>query len=161
MSYEPGIIVRMPEDGDLEELASLIKRFHLLNEEFDPAWSLREDADGLVRDLAMSYISGRDGLVLVAEYEGSLVGYIRVVFRDKPLLRLARMAVIEELYVVPRMRGRGVARLLIDHAERMASSRGARVIAAEFPHENSVAEDFYKRSGFRRFACIFIKEAGR
>ena len=158
--YEAGVTIRRPKKGDEADLALLIYRFYLFNEEFDPAWSLSDNAKDSAITEAARLVSQRENgeIVLVAEINGSLVGYVRGFIRTLPLLSEGSIAVISELYVKPGFRGRGVGKLLIDafsdEARRMNASR----IAAEVPSQNIVAEKFYEKLGFRKFMITFVKE---
>ncbi len=156
--HEAGVTVRPPREGDEEALARLILRFYSLNEEFDPAWSLAGDAEEKAAAVARGYVSGGEGLVLVAEVEGRLAGYVKAVKREYPLLGNPLMLVIEELYVLPQFRGRGIGRVLIAEVERAARSMGAGAVAAEVPAKNSVALSLYNGQGFRELSRVYIKQ---
>ncbi len=156
--HEPGVTVRPPREGDEAELARLIHRFYSLNEEFDPAWSLARDAAERALEVAKIYVSGGEGLVLVAEVEGRLAGYVRAVRREYPLLENPVMLIIEELYVLPQFRGRGIGRVLIAEVERAARGMGAGAVAAEVPAKNTVALGLYNGQGFRELARVYVKQ---
>lgn len=155
--YEKGIIVREPREGDVEVLAELVYRFYMLNEEFDPLWSLADNAKSEARREAERLVKGSD-MVLVVEAEGRVVGYIRGYFREMPMLRSRVIAVVRELYVHPSFRGLGIGSLLIERFIARARENGARAIAVEFPTQNVIAERFYDRLDFRRFMNVYIKE---
>ncbi|MEB3860507.1 MAG: GNAT family N-acetyltransferase [Desulfurococcales archaeon] len=155
--YEPGIVVRRPVREDVEALAGLILRFYRFNEEFDPAWSLTGDAENAARRLAEQYVSGGSGVTLVAAREHALVGYVRAVLRENPMLA-SKMGVITELYVVPSYRRQGIAGSLLDNASRELAGLGADYIAAEFPTANYVAESFYRDRKFRPFLSVYLQE---
>ena len=155
--YEAGIVIRRPIEKDVDSLASLILRFYRFNEEFDPAWALCMEADKAARRVAEEYVKGSQGLTLVASYEEKLVGYVRAVMRENPMLA-SKMGIITELYVVPSHRRTGVASMLVEHASRELSGMGASYIAAEFPTANYVAERFYKQRRFRPFLSVYLQE---
>lgn len=156
--YDPGVAVRRPNRGDVEDLASLIYRFYRLNEEFDPAWSLREDAAGEARRLAERLSASSDEMVYVAVVDGRVAGYARAAMREYPLLAKPRLAVVTELYVLPAYRGRGIGRLLIAEIMAEAGRRGAHAVAAEVPSRNMVALNIYREQGFREHMKTLIKE---
>jgi ribosomal protein S18 acetylase RimI-like enzyme len=157
--YEPGVSVRPPSRGDEEGLARLIYRFYAFNEEFDPAWALGENAEEDARREAEKLAAGETSdIVLVAEVDGELVGYVRGVIRRFPLLKDGAIGVITELYVHPKYRGRRIGAVLIERFSDEARRRGAVRIAAEVPSRNVVAEKFYEKLGFRRFMETFVKE---
>ncbi|MCE4604122.1 MAG: GNAT family N-acetyltransferase [Aeropyrum sp.] len=159
--YDRGAVVREPRKEDVEQLSTLIYRFYMLNEEFDPLWSLSENArEEAIREAEKCVEPGREEIVLVVEVDGSLAGYIRGYVREFPMLKSRRIAVIRELYVHPSHRGLGLGSLLIDRFGDKARAVGAKAIAVEFPTQNIIAENFYRKLDFRRFMTIYIREVG-
>jgi ribosomal protein S18 acetylase RimI-like enzyme len=156
--YEPGIVVREAQPGDAREIAALIVRFYMLNEEFDPAWTAVESVEAAER-LAKRAIEAEDEVVLVAEVGGVIAGVARAVLVDEPMLSNSPLAVLKELYVKPEYRRRGIASKLVEEAFNHLKKLGAKVLAAEFPSQNEVAERFYEKLGFRPFKSVYIREA--
>ena len=155
--YEPGVIVRPPREGEEEALARLILRFYLFNEEFDPAWAITDKPEEAALERARAYIAG-EGETLVAVVDGRIAGYLHLEVRENPMLAAKKIGVITELYVEPSMRGRGIATLLVDEAEKMLERKGVPHIAAEFPSKNYVAERFYTKKKFRPYTSIYLRE---
>jgi ribosomal-protein-alanine N-acetyltransferase len=79
----------------------------------------------------------------VAEYEGMIAGYVC-------LMSLFEEAQILDIAVAPQQRGRGIARLLMDHAIGVAREKGAEVLDLEVRSTNSSAITLYERCGFVR-----------
>lgn len=79
----------------------------------------------------------------VADCGGSIVGYVC-------LMSLFEEAQILDIAVAPEMRGRGVARLLMDHAIMTAREKGGEVLALEVRSTNGSAISLYERCGFVR-----------
>lgn len=156
--YDPGVVVRRPTKADVGDLANLIYRFYRLNEEFDPAWSLKDDAAEEAKRLAEHLVASNDEIVYVAVVDGRVAGYARAMIREYPLLAKPRLAVVTELYVLPAYRGRGIGRLLIAEIMAEARRRGAHAVAAEVPSRNMVALNIYREQGFRDHMKTLIKE---
>ena len=155
--YEPGIHVRPPSEGDAEDLARLILRYYRFNEEFDPAWSLAEDAGEQARRLAAEYIAGK-GVTLVALCDSRVIGYVHAEVRENPMLESKRIGVITELYVHPECRGRGIATRLVEETSRALAAQGVERVAAEYPTANYVARRFYESRGFRPYTSLYLRE---
>lgn len=86
---------------------------------------------------------------LVAELDGELVGYIRVL----PVTALpenAHVLGVLGLAVAPGARRRGVGSALLAAAERHARARGARKLSLRVLSTNDTALRLYERLGFRR-----------
>lgn len=79
----------------------------------------------------------------VAEHDGVTAGYVC-------LMSLFEEAQILDIAVAPQQRGRGIARLLMDHAVAVAREKHAEVLALEVRSTNSSAITLYERCGFAR-----------
>ncbi|WP_344372412.1 GNAT family N-acetyltransferase [Agromyces tropicus] len=62
-------------------------------------------------------------------------------------------AEIKRMYVAPAARGRGLSRLLLERAERIAAARGARVLRLETGLAQPEAMALYRRSGYSPIPC--------
>lgn len=77
----------------------------------------------------------------VAECNGILAGYVC-------LMSLFEEAQILDIAVAPDQRGRGIARLLMDHAIAVAREKEAEVLTLEVRSSNVAAIALYERCGF-------------
>lgn len=84
--------------------------------------------------------------VIVAEDRGELTGYAALTF-DHALWSASRFAHLDCLFVHADARGRGVGKLLFDHACHMAVAAGAQRIEWQTPAWNTDAIRFYEREG--------------
>src|SRR5690348_13320734 len=86
---------------------------------------------------------------LVAELDGSMVGYIRL----KPPTRLpenAHVIQVQGLAVHPAARRHGAAGSLLDAAEKQLRDRGIRKLSLRVLSTNEAAIRLYERHGFAR-----------
>jgi len=79
----------------------------------------------------------------VVEYNGIVVGYVC-------LMSLFEEAQILDIAVAPELRGRGIARLLMDHAVTVAREKEAELLVLEVRASNITAIALYERCGFVR-----------
>jgi ribosomal protein S18 acetylase RimI-like enzyme len=86
----------------------------------------------------------RLGHVVVAEEDGVLVGLVAAGFSA-----WNRRVEVEDLYVAPAARGRGIGRALMQSVVTYARTVGARCVWLETQPSNYAAVQFYQRSGFR------------
>lgn len=159
--YEPSIVVRRAREEDIDDLIVMIERFYRFNEEFDPAWSTKPETRLVAKELASKYIGDPSSVVLVAQIDERIVGFVRAEVRENPILENGRLGVIVELYVHPQYRRRGVARRLVEEASKELARKGVNVVGAEFPSANKIAETFYESLGFRPYLSVYIKEVRR
>lgn len=84
--------------------------------------------------------------LIVTEERGELTGYAALTF-DYALWSACHFAYLDCLFVCANARGRGLGKLLFDHACRMANEAGAQRIEWQTPAWNADATRFYEREG--------------
>ncbi len=97
------------------------------------------------------------GLVWVAESQRALVGYLVAVL----LLSLEHgglMAEIDELFVLPQARARGVGAALLAAAEADLAQKGCARLQLQLATANAGARGFYQRKGYRERAGYQLLE---
>ena len=90
-------------------------------------------------------------LLLVAEVGGKIVGTVQI--GDAQMPNQPHRADLRKLLVHRSARGRGLARLLMDAAEREAASRGKSILVLDTA-TGSDAEAIYPRLGWERVGVI-------
>lgn len=102
------------------------------------------DAD--LERLAMALIADpdRDGIQLIARGDGGEPLGFATVFWSWQTLSAARVAVMNDLFVVPETRKQGVGRALIEECRRRARERGAAELVWETALDNETAQRLYR-----------------
>jgi ribosomal-protein-alanine N-acetyltransferase len=90
-----------------------------------------------------SELSGRYSFPFVAELVGRVVGFVC-------LVSLFEEAQILDIAVSPDQRGRGIARLLMEHACSVAREQHAEVLSLEVRASSAAAIGLYRQAGFRQ-----------
>jgi [ribosomal protein S18]-alanine N-acetyltransferase len=95
------------------------------------------------RDHFLHEIAAPHSYPFVAECNGMLAGYVCVtsLFEEAQILNIA---------VDPAIRGRGIARVLLERAFSLAREKGAEVMALEVRASNVAAITLYEQCGFTR-----------
>lgn len=95
------------------------------------------------REHFLNEISSRYSWPFVAVDAERVVGYccLLCLFEEAQILNIA---------VTPDLRGRGIARMLLEHAFGLARDQGAEVMALEVRVSNGTAISLYERLGFMR-----------
>lgn len=88
------------------------------------------------------------GEAWLIEHAGEPAGYIIVTWGFS-LEFHGRDAFIDELYVAPSHRGRGIGQRAIEHASNRCGARGIGALHLEVDPENERALALYRRSGFQ------------
>jgi ribosomal protein S18 acetylase RimI-like enzyme/predicted double-glycine peptidase len=118
-------------------------------EDLDTLVALEETAfstDRLSRRSFRHWIASTSRAFLVASVDGTLAGYILVIYHTG-----TRLARLYSIATDPRFRGRGVARRLIEAGEQAASDSGRFIMRLEVGAENRGAIRLYESLGYTRF----------
>lgn len=95
----------------------------------------------LARQIALSEVR-------VARQNGRIVGFVSYTIEGSTFARSATKGLIQNIYVVPELRGIGVGSQLLTAAEETLDESGADVVALEVMAANAAARRFYKRHGY-------------
>ena len=141
---ENAVVVRLASEADLEAVTALLVKqlrgHHVQTPEAKIASAVQRMLDHAER-----------GRILVAGVAGSLVGVAALSFAW-PLEYADRSAWLEELYVEPAARGRGIGTHLLRAALRVAAEAGAFAVDLEVEADHARAAHLYAREGFRSLA---------
>ena len=148
MASQP-IVVRRARREDAEALAEFVARLKQVNEELDPMYLTRDDLHTLAKAYVERSLEDGNTIVLVAEQDGRVVGFVRAVIVDRVFYEPRTEALITDIYVHPSYRRRGVATLLVEKLAEEARRRGVGLLAAEYPPGNRIAERFFAKLGFK------------
>jgi ribosomal protein S18 acetylase RimI-like enzyme len=107
---------------------------------FDPA-AARECFAAIARGPAL-------GRTWVLAADGALVGYAVLLFGYSLEYR-GRDAFVDDVYLAPAQRGRGLGRTLLEQVEAAARELGVRALHLEVERTNTAAQALYRRRGFR------------
>jgi GNAT superfamily N-acetyltransferase len=133
--------IRAAAQGDIPQLLPLIRRY-------------RESEgiagfEALRLELLLKHLIGapHSGAVLIAETDGRLVGYLVAVTMPS-LEHQGLMAEIDEMFIVPEARARGVGRQLLASLEQALAARGCVRLQLQLGVANHGARAFYRRLGY-------------
>ena len=130
--------IRLADEGDLPALIALA-------DELAPG---EADAEKRVNVLMQS-LRDPDYDLLVADVEGEIVGFIdHWVIHD--FVHGAKMGYVQNLYVAPNYRRRGVGSRLLQEIIERAKAKGVLEVHVSTEFENKPAIELYKKQGFLR-----------
>ena len=154
------VVIRPAEPRDRE---ILVEQFLRLNEyERRIASNRRTDRPGAEMDLdaALDRIEATDGVALVAEVRGRVVGHLFLTFEHAASYVREEMrpyACVTQLFVSEDVRGGGVGTMLMNEAEGLAARRGLRRIMVGVLAGNPPAERLYSMLGYEPHAIELEK----
>lgn len=131
---------RVAQEGDIGAVIAMMRQYYA------------EDGYPLVEAEARATLArliqdGRLGRVWLAWAGGSPVGYLAVTFGFSLECR-GRDAFIDEVYVVPAQRRRGIGARALALAESSCREAGVRALHLEVERSKAAAQELYRRGGF-------------
>jgi len=129
------------EPKDLEQLLQMMREMQV-----DDPWDEEFDEVELEENLRVLLGDARYGLAFIAWEEARAVGYVVICF-DYSLEYRGKGAWIDELFVKPAERGRGIGTQLLDLAEDASRRAEAWILHLEVNFGNR-AKELYRRRGF-------------
>ena len=158
--------VRKATPADVPALAELIESAVALQQELAGTFAITDDCNWLA--FASAKLADASRSLLVAADDATVLGFIEVRIHGyippnqrsrlrttlsqlwKRVRRSAPVAVIEDVYVVPSARHRGVATNLVDRAVEDLKSVGVREVFAAIWASNEPSMRFHEQLGFTR-----------
>lgn len=136
----PIFTMRSARSGDQERLLALAEAFH-----GEDGHALDGDGRRALADILAGEPAAR---AFLFELEGAPVGY-GVLTLGYSVEHGGRDGFLDDFYLAPEARGRGLGRQALEALEREAQALGIRVLHLEVEGGNRRAEGLYRRSGFR------------
>jgi GNAT superfamily N-acetyltransferase len=148
---------RLATADDAEQVARLL---HDFNTEFDTPSPGVDVLAGRLRVL----LAGDETIAIVAGAPPVSVALIT----ERPNVWYAgRVALLDEMYVVPDLRGQGIGSTVVEHLIELSRRRGVALIEINVDEGDVDAQRFYERHGFSATepgsterACYYFQELG-
>jgi len=116
--------------------------------------SLSDSESASVLRLLRQYTSHRDAFCLVAEEQGQLVGFVTACLLAHPVME-GQIGEIEELYIQPHARRRGIGSALVNQAVALLRGQGASPIRTHVCADSPVAKSFWQHLGWEQCVAVF------
>lgn len=134
------MIIRKATIGDIRQLAVLFDAYRVFYE---------KDSDtAKARAFLSDRIQQNESVIFVAENEENiLTGFVQLY----PLFsstRMKRLWLLNDLFVAPEQRGRGISVALIDAAKELCRSTDSCGMMLETAKSNTIGNRLYQKTGF-------------
>lgn len=140
------IEVRPADVADLEALLPLVRGYRE---------SYKRVHDGIRERITLeANLRERRCAVFIAWERERAAGFVQL-FKYVSTVRLSPTVILEDLFVDPDLRGRGVAPLLLEHSLVYAESLGASELYLETAVDNFTAQRVYERCDWTRETKFF------
>ena len=146
-------MIRRAEKADYQMIKDLVKEL------FDTLGIKDGMDEDLAQDKFEDILSEPKVMVIVAEVNDRVIGYLTINF-NKSFLDAGDSAVIDELMVTEKERGKGVGRLLVEYAIEISKHSGCSEVGVSTEFGNMNAQKFYDKCGFKVLGLIFEKVLG-
>jgi len=135
---------RMRWETDADEVCGFQDDVYTTN--FPDFRMTRHFMEGFSYDLRRGLADPNHG-AFVLQHQGKLVGFLWVVIYESGWTR-QKYGYVNNVYVHPGFRGRGLGRLLIDYTDRFLRERGVPTARLTVTASNEVAVHLYERAGY-------------
>ena len=159
---EQDFVVRRMAPGDIKAVVRLWNGEVEYHESIDPRLKVREGAEeGFRRFLSRIAAAQADVIVLVADAEGEIVGFLIGMVRERTSVFIrSRHGYITDIYVDPEFRRQGVGRKLVKAAEEWFTSQGLDHVRLQVSAANEAGLAFWRSVGFGDYFLELWKEIG-
>ena len=150
-------VIREARVDDVRGISELLVRLKKLNGEFDPMYKVVSNVIEQAESYTKEALDSNKDVVLVAEVEHKIVGTIKAVLKDRRFYEPSIQGIIVDLYILPENRRGKLGEDLLNRIVDVLKQKGVEVVTAEFPTQNTLAENFYQKHGFRALVNTFAK----
>ena len=137
---------------DISELCGLLNYLFEQEVEFKPDEKIQ--TKGLKRILSQPDV----GEIIVAQESTKIIGMVNLLYTVSTALG-SRVAILEDMIVMPEARSKGVGSKLINFAFERAEHRGCKRITLLTDYDNDGAHRFYLRHGFDRSSMVAFRKS--
>jgi ribosomal protein S18 acetylase RimI-like enzyme len=141
MKEVTGITLRPATLRDLDLLLPLVQAYRV----FYKQQAQPEDE----RRFIEAHLRNGTSVIYVAECYDALAGFMQL-FKTYSTVHLANSWILEDLFVAPEYRSRGIAAALLNRAQQHARQDGASGMFLETAFDNEPAQRVYERAGWTR-----------
>lgn len=152
--------VRPAQPSDLPVALPLWLALHREHEARDPRYRLADDAAQRWGTDFRTWTRSRADRVWLA-LDGGPVGLLTAhLYEPTPMFRPHGLVYVDDVYVAPEARGRGVGALLLDAARQWGEAEGATQLRAGVLAANAAGRAFWERQGAADYSVTVTMPLG-
>lgn len=153
--------IRKLGENDVDGLCKLWAEFARVREGLTHSKILNDDAADYFFAYATGLLQRKDTLTLVADEEGTLVGYlIANKQRRPPIYRHTKVAYLSDAFVTDSSRGQGILKQFMDELQKWCKAEGITAIDVQLFENNKEAQTIYRNLGFKDYRVVLRQEVG-
>lgn len=133
--------VRRAGAADLKALLPLVQAYRVFYKQ--------EPEHDRERTFLEKHLRDSTSVIYIAEVNGQAVAFVQL-FKTYSTVHLSNAWILEDLFVKPELRGRGIASALLATAVEHAREDGASGMFLETAYDNDTAQHVYEKAGWTR-----------
>ena len=151
---------RIGNAGDFQAVIPMMWQHRQRQQQHDPAlYALHPEAERRFRLWMGRMAEDARATLLVAEEEGRIVGFLyATIEKDLPIYLHDEFALVQEWWVEPPSRGRGIGRALLKHAAADLAKAGVTQIRVRTAAVDQDVRSTIQRCGFRPGPCDMVMD---
>ena len=139
------MIIRKANYNDVKKLNNFLTLLIRDEKQYD----LGIDENFVVTNMYENYIEDSNKLIIVAEENNEIVGYLYGIIKPKDDTYKYIIAKLDALYIDNNYRNKGIATSLIDHFKKWAISKDANRLEVNVWSNNIKAKHLYEKNNFK------------
>ena len=144
--------LREAEKSDIPKLADLWYELASMHENMMDGYELSDEPKKAWIEFILSNYDKKSMITFMAEDEGSVVGFVTVVIRERPdIFKDKKVGMILDLVVAEDRRNQGIGSALVDKSERWIKEKGVSVGVLTVAPENNGAVNFWDDKGYKTY----------
>lgn len=141
--------IRKANVRDMDELINFEKKITLMHEKLDNFYKEVGNTEREKKKSFQEHLKSKDSLLLVAEENGKLIGYILSYITKRPgIFKEKKSGHISSIYVLEKYQNKGAARSLVEETYKWFRKKKIRYIELTVHTKNKEGVRFWDSMGF-------------
>jgi ribosomal protein S18 acetylase RimI-like enzyme len=134
-------MIRKATISDIAQLANLFDQYRVF-------YKFKSDLQG-AKEFLTERLQNGDSTIIVDEREGNILSGFTQLYPLFSSTRMKKLWLLNDLYVSPEFRGKGISVSLINKAKELARETAAAGLMLETAKTNQIGNKLYPKTGFQ------------
>ena len=139
--------------ASIEDLDQLILLFEAYRAFYDKPAQAKE-----AKQFLLNRLQNNESVIYIAELEGGELGGFVHLYPYFSSTNLKRLQLLNDLFVSPDHRGKGISVQLIERTQQLAKETGAHALMLETGKDNVIGNNLYPKTGFKLYDDVNFYE---
>lgn len=160
---DSGYTIRPGRREDATNVARLWVQSAEEHASYDSVYTVSTEAEKTMRRFLADLTSSSHTFLFVAvssdSPEAETIGFVSGELREgSPTFSPKTWASVDDVYVVPEYRSRGIGKILVERVKDWSKEKGASGVSLQVAAANERGRDFYRNLGFREVSVYEVLE---